>query len=170
MNLTQPEMETIHSAFFRLETRWHDPVIEPLPFHAWDALPFWEFLAGMRAATPHVTGRRFLDIGCGIGTKLSLMYHLGWQVSGIELHAKYCTAARELMPEASIVHANVMDVEEFDADLVYMYRPARSNEDEERIEQHVVGRLESGTVLFLPMRRVAPLGLRAITPEIGVVV
>lgn len=169
MELGEREREAIHSVFHRLETRWHEG-FDSGAYHAWDPLPFWDFLAGVRAAEPHVQGKRFLDVGCGIGTKVAIMHELGWETSGIERNGPYVKAARELMHERplSISHADAFDVDTFDADLVYMYRPMKSDEDEARLEAHVAAGLGPGTVLFLPVRDVGPLGLRAVTTEIGV--
>jgi SAM-dependent methyltransferase len=147
------ENEALHSTFHRLETRWHQPIGEPSDSHGWDPLPFWMFFDGIRECAALIPeGRRFLDVGCGIGTKLSIMFHLGWTVSGIELRREYVESARELIPEATIVHADAFDVEQFDADVVYMYRPMKSEPDEDRLEAHVRERAASGTVLFFPTR------------------
>lgn len=48
--------------------------------------------------------------------------------------------------------ADIFDVDRFDADLVYMYRPARSDYLEERLEAHVLEHAEPGTVMFWPLR------------------
>ncbi len=167
--LGELEREAIHSLLHRLETRWHDS-FDSGPYHAWNPLPFWDFLDGVRAAEPYAHGRRFLDVGCGIGTKLALMHELGWDVSGIDRHEPYVEAARELMHERprSVTHGDAFDFEVFDADLVYMYRPMKSEDDTDALEQHVARRLPAGAVLFLPTRDVRPLGLRVITAEIGV--
>ncbi len=160
MELGEREQEAIHSVFHRLETRWHEPAHDDAR-HTWDPLPFWLFLDGVRTAEPQVRGRRFLDVGCGIGTKLAIMHELGWEVAGIERHGPYVKDAQELMHERpnSITHADAFDVPVFDADLVYMYRPMKSDDDEDLLEQHVLARVAPGTVMFFPTRR---------TPEVWV--
>lgn len=150
--MTELEREALHGAFHRLETRWHNPITEPSEFHGWDPLPFWMFLDGIRQCADLTDGRRFLDVGCGIGTKLAIMYHLGWQVAGLDRHQPFVEAARELVPEASVTHADALDADEFDADVVYMYRPAKSDALEEKLEAHVLEHVEVGTVLFFPTR------------------
>src|SRR6266576_6003049 len=98
--------------------------------HDYEPLPLADFIAGVRAAEPHVNGRRFLDVGCGLGAKLGFMHYLNWNVVGIDINPKYCLHAQELYPFADITCADAFDVDHFDADLVYMYRPMVSEEDE----------------------------------------
>lgn len=119
----------------------------------WDPLPFWEFLEGLRDAVQLSRGSSFLDVGCGIGTKLALAHHLGFAVAGIERHAPYAAAARDLVPEATVICADAFDVDELPpSDLVYMYRPMINDCDEERLEEHIRALLAPGTVLWLPHR------------------
>ncbi len=152
--ITDAELEAVHTFIFRLETRWL-PEEQPdtTNHHAYDSLPFWLFLEGIRPAIELASGKRFLDIGCGIGSKLAIMKQLGFDVAGIERFGPYAETARTLMDgQAEIVHANALDLDVFDADLVYMYRPMKSDEDEDRLEQHVRERVTAGTVLFFPTR------------------
>ncbi len=147
------EAEAIHATLHRLEQRWN---VVPIPdnrvWHAWDPLPFWDFFRGVRRAAELTDRRRFLDLGCGIGTKLAIMDGLGWQVSGIDHHEPYVEAARELVPEAEIRLSNILDCEQLDADLVYMYRPAREENLEVAVEQHVLSVVAPGSVMFWPLR------------------
>lgn len=136
----------------------------PIPpndvWHAYDPLPFWEFLAGIRIASELTEGRRFLDLGCGIGTKLAIMHGLGWDVTGVEHHAPYVEAARELIPEASVHLGDICDLVPIEADLVYMYRPAVSDDLEAEVERVVLDWGKPGTVMFWPFRH---------TPEVWVI-
>ena len=138
----------------RLEQRWN---VLPIPdadvWHAYDPLPPALFLPGLRQAAELTQGRRFLDVGCGIGRNMALAWSLGWQVAGIERHGPYAEAARELLPEADVYCEDAFDVDSFDADLVYMYRPARADAAEEWLEAHVLACLRPGTVCFFPTRR-----------------
>ncbi len=122
-------------------------------FFAYDPLPVAIFLPGIRAASAMTAGRRFLDVGCGIGTKLALMAGLGWEVAGIDRHPPYIESALDLCPEAELTVADLRDTETFDADLVYMYRPGVSDETASALEAHVEARVRPGTVLFFPTRR-----------------
>jgi SAM-dependent methyltransferase len=152
--VTDVELEAIHQTFHRLEQRWNVlPIPDNSVWHAYDPLPTTLFLSGLARAAELTEGRRFLDVGCGIGRNLALAHCLGWQVAGIERHEPYLDAAAELLPEATLVHADALSVEVFDADCVYLYRPARGDELAEILERHVLARLPVGTVCFFPLRR-----------------
>lgn len=148
------ELEALHQTLHRLERRWVLPIPNADIWFAYDPLPLALFLPGIRVAAALTSGPRFLDIGCGIGTKLALMHVLGWQTAGIDRCEHYAAAARELVPEAEVRTVNAFDIDCFDADLVYMYRPAVSDELESKLEEHVLERVAPGTVCFFPLRHV----------------
>ena len=165
---TVHEWEALYVLLHRLEHRWLPPAIPDASiYHAYDPLPLEIFLRGIRAASEHAEGRRFLDLGCGIGAKLAFMRALGWEVAGVERQADYVEIARELVPEAEITHGQIEDIDSFDADLVYMYRPAISEELELELEVHVIEHLDRGTLLFIPERVLRmPLPIEQLTPQL----
>lgn len=159
--MTPDAWEAVHQTLFRLEQRWLPPYPpEADVFFAYDPLPVADFFPTIEVASSATSGRRFLDVGCGIGTKLALMHVLGWQVAGIDRHLPYLEVAHDLVPEATLTHADLRDVEMFDADLVYMYRPGVTEDTAAALERHVAQRVVPGTLLFLPTRRL-PAGIDA---------
>ncbi len=164
--MTPEEWEALYVTMHRLEMRWKWEIPDATVFHAYDPLPLGLFLPPMRVAMEHARGKRFLDLGCGIGTKLAFMQALGWEVSGVDRWLGYVKAAREMMPETEIIHADIRELAELPADVIYMYRPARSDELEAEIETHVVKLMEPGMVLFLPARDGMGLGLESLGPEV----
>lgn len=153
MDVSDEALEALYQATYRLERAWMPPTPDASKFHAYDPLPWAIFLPlieqGIEAAPP---SRRFLDVGCGIGTKLLFMHYLGWQVAGIERHPPYAHAARLLVPEAEVTPLDAFDVESFDADIVYAYRPCIADDLQERLEDHIIRRMPPGSVLLLPAR------------------
>jgi SAM-dependent methyltransferase len=102
-------------------------------------LPLAQFLAGMETARAHFAEidkhrahpRRFLDAGCGIGTKLSLASNLGWDVTGLEFVPEYIEAAWELCSNAALLNVDVREFKEWRKfDLIYTYRPGRRRRDD----------------------------------------
>lgn len=152
MEISPQELQAIYETFSRLEARWVDGVPDNSVWHAWSPLPPHEFLPPVREASRLTEGRRFLDLGCGIGTKLAYMHALGWSVAGVEHHRPYFKCAEEMVPEADLTCGRIQDQESFDADLIYMYRPAVSLPDEEAIERYVFDRASKGALVFLPAR------------------
>lgn len=145
------EREAIHGIIHRLETRWHDLAPND-EWHAYDRLPFWHFLRGLREAEWLTGGRRFVDLGCGIGTNLAIAHHLGWDCTGVEFRPEYAEGARSLLPEARIETTDIRNLDSLPFDLVFMYRPAKADELEDMLEEHVASLLQPGTVCFWPLR------------------
>lgn len=146
-------MEAVHQVMGRLERRWSLPIPDASVWHAYDPLPIALFLPGLRRAAELTDGRRFLDVGCGVGRNMALAHSLGWEVAGIDRVAHYVDAARELLPEAVVMCQDAFAVPRFAADVVYMYRPARADDLEDSMETHVLERVTPGTVCFFPTRR-----------------
>ena len=165
--MTDDEYEALYTTLHRLEQRWLPAQPDPSEFFDWDPLPLKDFLVVMRVAMAASRGRRFLDVGCGIGTKLAFMLGMGWDVAGIDRHKPYLDAAGELCPGAALTCADARDVEFFDADIVYMYGPARDEPLRTEIERHVIERIAPGTVLVVPTRKLR-FGLRQLAPEVWV--
>jgi hypothetical protein len=146
------EREAVWALIHRLEQRWNRPIPASPRWHAYDPLPFWEFLAGVAAASALTAGRRFLDLGCGIGSKLAIMHALGWRTRGVDHYRPYDDAARDLIPEAVVAHLDIFKLDDLDADLVYMYRPAKPDTLQALLEAHVLRVAQPGTVMFWPLR------------------
>lgn len=145
--VTDAEFEALHQTLWRLESRWTPPIPDANVYHAYERLPLIDFLPLLREAG-EAGGRTFMDIGCGIGTNLLMVYLMGWKVIGIDHHAPYLDSAAKLVPEATLILSNAFDVESFDADVVYMYRPMVSAGDEDRLENHVLSRMKTGATLL----------------------
>lgn len=150
------ELEAVHQLTWRLERGLLPPTPDAHVHHAYEPLPLAEFLPGFREADRlswNGVNRRFLDIGCGTGTKLVIAHYMGWLTSGIDRHEPYLEIARELIPEADLILSDAFDVEFFDANVVYMCRPMVSASDMDRLEAHVLDRVRPGTVCFFAQRR-----------------
>lgn len=133
-----------------LEEQWaaHEPSDDErfLPFLPYDLNRFRDYLERTLAL---FTPKRFVDIGCGIGTKLLLVQReRGIPVFGIDRVPRYVAEARSLG-----VHAEVADAFEWDGyqagDLVYMYRPCEHWDDQLSLERVIRERLKRGSVLWL---------------------
>jgi trans-aconitate methyltransferase len=134
----------------RLEVRWlPDSLFASEGFFEYIPMPLAEFMYGMEEASKHTAGRRFLEIGCGIGTKLALMHYAGWSVQGIDINQDYLDSAAQLCPEAKLTCSDMRDVPYFDADVVYMYRPAFTLEMEQQLDHHLADNIAIGTLLYL---------------------
>lgn len=128
----------------RLETGWFTPHgnDEGFDFHS---LPLREFLAGMAACGEPGS---FIDVGCGIGTKLAIAHYLGWTVAGVERHADYADAARRLVPEARITTGDALDVDLTEFDVVYSYRLMVDLDQQHELNRAIVAKMRPGALFF----------------------
>ena len=160
--------EAIHQTILRLGARWVPAFDGSADFYDYIPYAMRDFVSGMDMAATATEGRRFLEVGCGIGTKLALMQVLGWQVAGIDRYEPYIRSAKELVPEADFVAADMRDVPFFDADVVFMYHPAVNDDVEAAMEKHLVDSVAPGTVLFVPPETLFfwSLGLERLGPHL----
>jgi trans-aconitate methyltransferase len=93
-------------------------------------------------------GRQFVDVGCGIGTKLVLAHVMGFAVTGIECREQYAATAHWVCPDAKIENADARGYWPYDAfDVVYMYRPIQSGEGQAALDAWIYERARPGALL-----------------------
>lgn len=113
-----------------------------MPF-SWPA-----FTALLAEALPEVTGDRFLDIGCGVGTKMMLAQDIfGLSVYGVERVPEYVAAARKrglVVEEADALGWNGYG----DFDVVFFNRPFFDVERQAQLEQQVYRDMKPGAVVI----------------------
>jgi 2-polyprenyl-3-methyl-5-hydroxy-6-metoxy-1,4-benzoquinol methylase len=108
-----------------------------------------EFLAGMTIVSNAGSGRRFLDVGSGIGTKLALASSLEFDVHGIECYSPYIEVSKRLFPDLPVTHCTAEVFDRYDRfDVVYCYRPCVKPEDQNALNRHISERMRSGALLF----------------------
>ena len=111
------------------------------------------FIMYLSDALTATQGPRFLDVGCGPGTKLTLAHKLfGLDAAGIEIVPAYVDAARN--DGLTVLEADARDWDGYDyADIVYVDRPC---EDQEQLERHIMKQMRPGGVLISVNGRLTP--------------
>jgi SAM-dependent methyltransferase len=143
----------------RLEAAWLPAVLFGDPdMHAYEALRIDQFARMLAIAREHAIGRRYLEVGSGIGTKLVLAKAAGFEVTGIEAREQYAAVSRYIAPEAVTVVADARGYLYREWDVVYSYRPLISNAAEEALEQWISSQLPAGAVWIHPFRSLLELG------------
>ena len=137
----------VDQALQRLESLLYEPHGDDTGFDL-HSLPMHEFLMGMS-----VCGQpgRFMDLGCGIGTKMLVALMLGWEVEGVERHDDYAEVARRLLPDSFIdtwdIWRNGMpNLTSFD--VVYSYRLMTDLDDQHELNRRIVKRMRPGALYF----------------------
>ncbi len=99
---------------------------------------------------------RFLDVGCGGGTKVFVATRYFRQADGLEYDQGYadsaCRTLQIVGASNSIIHcADAMTFENYsDYDVIYFYRPLRTDELLEKMEQQIMKQARIGTILVAP--------------------
>lgn len=138
-------------------------------YYAWSPYPMGLFLEGLHEAMRYLSARdqwtgmrTFLDVGCGIGTKMAVAAYMGWRVKGIELYPEYAQVCRRVCPTAPVAVTNAFEWTDYDADLVYSYRLCGGDDDQERLVAHIVAHMRPGALLFLAGSCPDPAGAKLI--------
>lgn len=120
-----------------------DPNSPRLPWMPFQAA---EFLSIVFECVPEMTGSRFLDVGCGPGTKMSLARHFyGLTADGIEVNEKM---AAQVPPPGNVWVMDALDFDEYWAyDLIWLYRPFRHADLEEQLEKKIRAQMKPGAIL-----------------------
>lgn len=135
---------TLDQTVQRLEAGWYTPHGDDTGFDL-HSLPVHEFLAGLAACGEP---GRFVDLGCGVGTKLLIAHLLGWQTHGVERHADYAAAARRLVPEATVAVGDAWQADLAGFDVVYSYRLMVDLDAQHELNASIVKRMSPGALFF----------------------
>jgi len=105
------ELAAIIRTCAQMELAWKNKIQQSRAdrklFTGWMPFPIFEYAGLVLEALPEVNGNEFLEIGCGIGTKMLLTAELipELRVSGIERNEEYAAAARRLSLNVAIADA-----------------------------------------------------------------
>lgn len=121
--------------------------------HRWVPFPCGSFVDACLEAF-YLTGgvvksKKFLDIGCGIGTKVMLADVL-FDASGFELNEEYLKVAK-LIGCRDVWQGDALEFEKYgDYDILYFYCPFRDDMLQVKFERHVYKHMRKGAIL-IPM-------------------
>jgi len=99
---------------------------------------------------------RFLDVGCGGGTKILAATRYFRQADGLEYDQGYAESARRSLQiigltNSTVFHADALVFDAYsDYDVIYFYRPLRSDAHLETLEQRIIALARPGTILVAP--------------------
>lgn len=108
-------------------------------------LPLFESIKGRPAQS-------FMDLGCGIGNILALARHCGLNVAGVEIDEKYIEICNDILPERSIIQADLLHwIPEIETDIYYFFRPFSSEILWIRFMAHFTQRFPNGQIFISPL-------------------
>lgn len=97
---------------------------------------------------------RFLDVGCGIGTKVVLAARYFSEADGLEFDAHLLRAGARLMERerpgtCRLLEADALTFGEYNRyDVIYLYRPFRDSARQEALEERVAAQARVGAVII----------------------
>jgi SAM-dependent methyltransferase len=95
-------------------------------------------------------GKKFIDIGCGIGMKPFLAWLVyGHEAAGVELNSHTYELGVYALDkfDINLIHDDAFDVSYEDYDILYMYRPIMMGENLLDLYKHVYDTMKDGAVL-----------------------
>ncbi len=119
----------------------------------WFPYPISQFVTYLVDALTAAEGPRFLDVGCGPGTKLILAQGLfQLDAAGLEIVPEFVEAARHRYLKVAETDARTWDGYA-GADIVFVNRPCS---DQEQLERHIMDSMKPNGVLISVNGRLTP--------------
>ena len=135
---------------------------EYIPFRVCDFITQITAARKMLKGPNYETNYKFIDVGCGIGTKVLLAREY-FDAYGIEITNKYVERARALLiaskssrwskPNvaelcAKIIEGDALEHDYREYDVVYFYWPIRHSETQVKLEQHIIRTIKKGGIVI----------------------
>jgi SAM-dependent methyltransferase len=92
---------------------------------------------------------RFLEVGCGIGTKCEIARLMGMKAFGIDILPAYIDLAQQLYPECRFTQANALAYDYTPFDAVYYHVPFFEDDLVRQLENRVLSQLPFGAVMIV---------------------
>jgi hypothetical protein len=90
-------------------------------------------------------GNRFLDVGCGLGSKVWIAQALGFEAHGLEINPNYAAIAGECVGTDRIVCHDGITFPAYDHyDVIYFYNPMPTNE----LETAILKNAKKGAIIY----------------------
>jgi len=99
---------------------------------------------------------RFLDVGCGIGTKVFMVSTLFAQADGLEFDKNYIEVAKKVHQSSSWEHSQNISFMEGDAldfsryseyDVIYLYRPFHDSVNQDKLEEKIAQNIKTNAII-----------------------
>lgn len=161
----------------RLDREWqrkpagHD---EPERSTPWMPFPLFDFIALVAEALPEAAGSSFLEVGCGIGTRMLVAHELfSLDCHGIDRVPEYVAQANEMLPEGRPgVTAEVADALGWGGygkyDIVWFNRPFNDRALQFQLEAQVWRDMKPGAVvIWANLLGTPPVGWWPVLVETG---
>jgi trans-aconitate methyltransferase len=116
-------------------------------FLPWMPFSWPEFVSMVAEAMPEMAGDRFLDVGCGPGTRMLLAQEIfGLDVKGFDRVPEYVSSAR--LYGLNVTCEDALEYKDYGSfDLIWFNRPIRDRELQFRLEAKIWEEMAPGAVV-----------------------
>jgi SAM-dependent methyltransferase len=118
--------------------------------------PDW-FMAQLREAKRIAPdAATFIDVGCGIGSKVVLASCIGFRAAGIEIDRDYVKAAKDMLAMGwgggRVFQGDALKHDYAEYDVVYFYCPMNDHELERQLEQRILETTKPGALILANLK------------------
>jgi len=140
----------------QMEQEWNETT--PKLENAYGFQPFrmHDFRVMLMIAASNTKGRKFLDAGCGIGSKVWVAQNeFGLDAYGIDIVDEYLSQAHSIGVRAGF--ADIRDYQAFgEYDIIYYYGPFREYGEQAAFETRLHAEMKPGALLMTVLAAVKP--------------
>ncbi len=144
----------------QIERQWQKKVDvgDQQMFTGWMPSDVAQYLVLLIEAIAEAPGKKFLEIGCGPGTKMMLARDLfGLDVTGFDRVTEYVAAAKEQGLDAW--QCDAFDCQAYGKfDIVFFNRPFRDRPTQAKLEKQVYSKIRRGAVVIAMNLETQPPG------------
>lgn len=117
-------------------------------FLPWMPYSWPDFVSMTAEALPELTGRKYLEVGCGPGSRMLLAREIfGLEVSGFDRVPEYAGYAAELL-QLPVTCEDALEYKDYGKhDLLWVNRPIRDHELQQRLEAKIWDEMAPGAVV-----------------------
>lgn len=146
--LALPQSEAMR---FSIEGSHPDIALPATHFEALLHAAYRVWLAQGRSTSP-----KFLDVGCGGGTKIVAALSFFAEAHGLDNHAGYVQMAQSVLAKlglsrGAVIEGNTLTFDKYqEYDLIYFFRPISIAKDLRAMENRILDNARPGTILIAP--------------------
>jgi hypothetical protein len=117
-------------------------------FLPWMPFSWPEFISMTAEALPELSGRKYLEVGCGPGSRMLLAREIfGLEVSGFDRVSEYTEFAGELL-QTPVTCEDALEYKDYGSfDLLWFNRPIRDQDLQGKLEAKVWDEMAPGAVV-----------------------